>query len=68
MMPQMNGLELAKRIKADFPAVNIQLISGFADSSLVFDEDSKHWYEQRLTKPVPMTTLLQRVAALIPAA
>jgi PAS domain S-box-containing protein len=65
MMPQMNGLELAKRIQADFPAVKIQLISGFADSSLVFDEDSKRWYEQRLTKPVPMTTLLQRVDSLV---
>jgi PAS domain S-box-containing protein len=65
MMPQMNGLELARQIKADFPAVKIQLISGFADSSMICDEDSKGWYEQRLAKPVPMTTLLQRVSSLL---
>lgn len=65
MMPQMNGLELARQIKADFPAVKIQMISGFADSSMICDEDSKGWYEQRLAKPVPMTTLLQRVSSLL---
>lgn len=65
MMPKMNGLELARRIKADYPLVKVQLISGFADSSMVSDEDSKAWYEQRLAKPVPMTTLLQRVSLLV---
>ena len=65
MMPQMNGLELARRIKADYPLVKVQLISGFADSSMVSDEESKAWFEQRLAKPVPMTTLLQRVSQLV---
>jgi PAS domain S-box-containing protein len=65
MMPKMNGLELARRIKADYPLVKVQLISGFADSSMVSDEESKAWFEQRLAKPVPMTTLLQRVSLLV---
>lgn len=68
MMPQINGLELARQVKANFPTVKIQLISGFADSSMLSDEDAKYWYEQRLTKPVPMMTLLQRVSSLLATA
>jgi CheY-like chemotaxis protein len=62
MMLKMNDLELAGRIKVDYPLVKVQLISCFAYSSMVSDEESKAWFEQRLAKPVPMTTLLQRVS------
>ena len=65
MMPQMNGLELAKQIKADYPLIKIQMISGFAENVIVEDEQSMAWYTQKLSKPVPMTVLLKRVNELL---
>lgn len=65
MMPEMNGFELAKKIKASYPLIQVQLISGFADKSMITDEECLTWYDQRLCKPVPMTALLQRVSEIL---
>lgn len=64
-MPEMNGFELAKEIKQRYPKVAVQLISGFAEESLLQEPQFVTWYKQRLAKPVPMTLLLQRVAELV---
>jgi CheY-like chemotaxis protein len=64
MMPEMNGFELAKKIKLLYPKVAVQLISGFAEESLLKEPQFVTWYQQRLEKPVPMTLLLTRISEL----
>jgi len=65
MMPEMSGFELAKKMKLLYPEVKVQLISGFAEESMLTEPEFVKWYEHRLAKPVSMTVLLQRVAELV---
>jgi YesN/AraC family two-component response regulator len=65
MMPEMSGFELAKKMKLLYPEVKVQLISGFAEESMLTEAEFVKWYERRLAKPVSMTLLLQRVAELV---
>ena len=61
VMPDTNGFELAKYIKDNYPVARVQLMSGFADTTMVTNDQYKQWYEQRLTKPVSLKELLKRV-------
>lgn len=65
VMPQMNGFELAQTLKADYPYIQVQLLSGFASESMIVNEQCNDWYEKRLVKPVSLTVLLKRVNELI---
>ncbi|WP_423186331.1 PAS domain-containing hybrid sensor histidine kinase/response regulator [Alishewanella sp. d11] len=65
VMPKVNGFELAKSLKASYPEIKVQLISGFADKSMISDEQCLHWYEQRLVKPVAMAALLKRIKQVL---
>lgn len=65
VMPEVNGFELAKVLKANYPLLKVQLISGFTDKSMISDEECQLWYEDRLTKPIAMTALLKRVKQVL---
>lgn len=65
VMPGLNGLELASRARMLQPALPIQLVSGFADESMVSDAMSRDLFQQRLNKPVQTSKLVARVQQLI---
>lgn len=65
VMPEINGFALAKSLKANYPQLKVQLISGFADKSMILDEECLRWYDERLTKPVAITSLLKRIKQVL---
>jgi|GEM_PF-3864107 len=65
MMPEMNGFELSQAARQYNPALNIQLVSGFADDSLIKDPLSEQLYQLRLQKPVRASQLIKRVKELL---
>ncbi|MDP4528511.1 PAS domain S-box protein [Alkalimonas delamerensis] len=67
MMPGMNGFELAQTLKANYPDIKVQLMSGFTSESSITNEQSKTWYEQRLKKPVSFSVLLSRISEVLTA-
>lgn len=64
VMPNMDGFQLAKAVKENYPSVKIQLMSGYAD-----DYDSENVEDKLkqnlLTKPFSQYTLLKRIRRLI---
>jgi len=64
IMPEMDGYELAYRIKREYPDVKVQLCSGFAENrgNAVTDETL---HENCLHKPFTSNQLLQRINALL---
>lgn len=64
VMPGLNGLELANRARAIHPSLPIQLVSGFADESMVSGNFSQELYLQRLNKPVQTSKLVARIRQL----
>ena len=64
IMPGMDGYQLARRVKLQFPKVKIQLVSGYTGD---YQPDSMDLELQQrlLTKPVGATTLLQRIRWLL---
>ena len=65
VMPEMNGFELAKALKANYPDVRVQLMSGYTDKSMITRDEYNLWYEQRLAKPVALGALLKRIAEVL---
>ncbi|MDP5137906.1 PAS domain S-box protein [Rheinheimera baltica] len=65
VMPEMNGFELAKALKATYPDLKVQLMSGYTDKSMITDDEYNLWYEQRLAKPVALSALLKRIAEVL---
>jgi CheY-like chemotaxis protein len=64
IMPEMDGYELANRVKQDFPTVKIQLTSGFNDDRYdKLDDTSLH--ARILAKPFTSHQLLQRIKELV---
>jgi len=64
IMPEMDGYELAYRIKREYPDVKVQLCSGFAENrgNAVTDETL---HENCLHKPFTSNELLQRINDLL---
>ena len=64
IMPEMDGYELAYRIKREYPDVKVQLCSGFSENrgNAVTDETL---HENCLHKPFTSNELLQRINALL---
>lgn len=54
IMPDLNGYELAEKIKQEYPDVKIQLCSGFSDVS----NSDKKLYKNKLQKPYSSRDLL----------
>ena len=62
MMPCMNGVELALRIKRELPECQILLFSGVASSSCLLQEARDQGYDfQFLNKPVHPKELLRLI-------
>ncbi len=64
MMPQMTGDELARRLRAEHPAVKVLYLTGFSDR--LFKEKSTLWADEAfLDKPCSVKGLQQAVALLM---
>lgn len=64
IMPEMDGYQLACRVKETHPSIKIQLVSGFSDNrhvGMVEDE----LYKNIIHKPFNSQVLLQRVQELL---
>jgi two-component system cell cycle sensor histidine kinase/response regulator CckA len=63
MMPQMNGDELARRLRQEEPGLKVLYLTGFSDR--LFKEKSTLWEDEAfLEKPCSVKGLLQAVALL----
>jgi CheY-like chemotaxis protein len=65
VMPNGTGLQLAAYIQRNYPSLPVQLVSGFADESMIEDESSRHFFDNRLQKPLTTALLLKKVAELV---
>jgi len=64
IMPGMDGYQLATKVKALYPKIKIQLISGFSEGYRG-DSVNEELYQQKLQKPVSSSVLLQKVRMLL---
>ena len=66
VMPGLDGIELAKRIRSSHPDCRVLLFSGNADTQqmLLAAEEQGHEFEI-LAKPVPPPKMLAKVAAML---
>lgn len=66
MMPDMNGIELAKAIRGEHPECRVLLFSGnAATNDLLITSSAEGYMFDVLAKPVPPRDLLAKVAALL---
>lgn len=65
VMPAMNGFELSLAARALHSGLKIQLVSAYADDSLIKDAVSQQLYSERLQKPVRASQLVKRVKELL---
>lgn len=65
VMPEMDGLALAKQALATYPNLKVQMVSGFANVELATDEVTSQLFADRLTKPVTSRGLVNRVRLLL---
>jgi YesN/AraC family two-component response regulator len=63
IMPEMNGHQLARLVRQKYPAIKIQLMSGFDDRETKSDSEPEHG--PLLYKPFDASSLLQRVRKLL---
>jgi DNA-binding NtrC family response regulator len=66
VMPGLDGIELAKKIRASYPEIRVLLFSGNADTQQMLQaaEQQGHAFEI-LAKPVPPPMMLAKVAAML---
>jgi PAS domain S-box-containing protein len=64
IMPGMDGYQLSRKVKLQFPNVKIQLVSGFTGDYRPDDLDL-NLQRQLLTKPVSLKVLIERVRRLL---
>lgn len=64
IMPNMDGYQLAKRVRELYPEVRIQLASGFSDKRHIKVKD-QHWHQEILHKPYSSQELLSRINELL---
>lgn len=68
VMPKMNGVELAIKLRAEFPASHVLLFSGQASTAdMLRDANGRGFEFELLAKPVHPDQLLARVRDLIGA-
>jgi two-component system cell cycle sensor histidine kinase/response regulator CckA len=63
MMPEMNGHEVARRLRHDFPRLKVLYFTGFTDR--LFDEKGTLWEDEAFVeKPCSVKGLLEAVSLL----
>ena len=64
-LPGMSGVDLAIRMRAEYPACKLSLISGFIDPTALLEEARQSGHEFHfMTKPVEPEALLKLAANL----
>lgn len=68
MLPEMNGIDLAIVIKANYPGCHVLLFSGHVNTALLLEEAGRkgHHFEV-LAKPVHPSLMLERASLLLTA-
>lgn len=64
IMPEMDGYQLATIVQKKYPAIEIQIASGFSDDRSVDMADNK-LHENLLNKPLNSQILLKRIRTLL---
>ena len=68
VMPKMNGVELARSLRAEFPHIKVLLISGHAkDRKGVVEESLRCTFCSFLQKPFTPHILVTRIRELLDA-
>lgn len=66
MLPEMNGIDLAVAIKANYPTCHVLLFSGHANTSMLLEEAGRRGHQfEVLAKPVHPEIMLERASALL---
>jgi CheY-like chemotaxis protein len=66
VMPGMDGISLAKKIRKCYPACEVLLFSGNADSEPLLEAAHRDGYPfEVLAKPMPPKQMLAKVASLL---
>ncbi len=59
-MPGMNGLELLKKIKSNFPSLKVVMITAYGDETN-YEQAVKYGCDDYLTKPIDFSELKTKV-------
>jgi len=66
ILPEMNGIDLAIVIKANYPNCHVLLFSGHTNTAMLLEEAGKRGHQfEVLAKPVHPTVMLERAADLL---
>lgn len=66
ILPQMNGIDLAIVIKANYSSCHVLLFSGHANTALLLEEAGRKGHQfEVLAKPVHPNIMLERASALL---
>ncbi|HXS77992.1 MAG TPA: response regulator [Terracidiphilus sp.] len=68
ILPEMNGIDLAIVIKANYSGCHVLLFSGHANTAMLLEEAGRKGYQfEVLAKPVHPNLMLERASALLAA-
>lgn len=66
ILPQMNGIDLAIVIKANYSSCHVLLFSGHANTALLLEEAGRKGHQfEVMAKPVHPNVMLERASALL---
>jgi len=66
ILPEMNGIDLAIVIKANYATCHVLLFSGHANTTMLLEEAGRKGHQfEVLAKPVHPTLMLERASALL---
>ena len=66
ILPEMNGIDLAIVVKANYPVCHVLLFSGHANTAMLLEEAGKKGHQfEVLAKPVHPNVMLERASALL---
>jgi CheY-like chemotaxis protein len=66
ILPEMNGIDFAIVIKANYPVCHVLLFSGHANTTMLLEEAGRKGHQfEVLAKPVHPSLMLERASALL---
>lgn len=66
ILPEMNGIDLAIVVQANYPGCHVLLFSGHANTAMLLEEAGKKGHQfEILAKPVHPNVMLERAADLL---